>query len=178
MDRRKVLIALSAPVALAWGTTASAEKLNLDHRLYAPLNAAVMGGGDEAVFFDDSNPNRVLDRILVRGTSAERNWTEALELIVLPRNRSASPRDWYQAFRPDAESPCANHSNLLGSDDQSLTFSVETPACASGPAFTGLYRVVYGKRTIYLVGAKYKGVMTPDQRQQWLALLATASIQR
>lgn len=173
---KHILLLFSAALGLV-ASAAHAERLELDHRIYPPLNAAMDNQHDGTIFYDASQRGRVFDRILVVGTSAETNWTEALELLITPRNaRARTPAEWYSTFRPKGESLCPGKVTMLGQDETSLTFSLEAPACAAGPSLTGLYRVVYGRKTVYLVGAKYKGEMNPQQRDQWLALLASARL--
>jgi len=166
-------------LALLAASAAQAEKLELDHRLHAGLHAAIEQPGEETVYFDASNPRRIFDRILIRGTSAERDWTEALELVTYPRNLQApDPEAWYRAFPAGAESPCPASASVLARDAQSLTFALEAPPCPAGPAFTGLYRVVFGRKTVYLAAGKLKGSMSAAQRAEWLALLASAHLSK
>lgn len=166
-----------ATACLLTTTAAHAERLDIDHRLYPPLHEAMEHPDEATVYYDASKRGRVFDRILVRGTSAQRDWTEALELLVAPRDAAlASPEAWFRSFQPSAETKCPGTISVLGQDEASLTFSLEAPACHGAPALSGLYRVVYGRKAVYLVGAKQKGAMAPDQRQQWLALLASARL--
>ncbi|MBC2666601.1 hypothetical protein H7F51_13840 [Novosphingobium flavum] len=170
---------LIALLALGAASSAHAEKLELDRRLHLALNAALDRGGDDAVYFDASNPNRIFDRILIEGRSAERDWTEALELVTYVRDRALpDAAAWQRAFPAAGESACPASTTVLAQDDKSVTFAVEAPPCAVGPAFTGLYRVIYGKRTVYLAAGKRKAVMSPAQRAEWLALLASAHLEK
>lgn len=175
MKRKYIALAVAVGAFAAGG--ARAERLELDRRLHAGLHAALERGDEDAVYFDASNPQRIFDRILIRGRSAERDWSEALELVTYTRERALPrPEDWYRAFPVAGESPCPVTTVILGRDAQSLTFAVEGPACRAGPAFTGLYRVIYGKRTAYLAAGKVKGAMSAAQRAEWLALLASAHL--
>ena len=173
---KPAMLLLAVPALLA-ATSAQAERLDIDHRLYAPLHAAMEQPHDGTVFYQASPSGAVFDRILIAGTSAQSDWTEALELVTVPRKGQArTPQDWLAAFRPQRESACPARVSVLGQDETSLTFALDAPVCAAGPPLTGLYRVIYGRRTIYLVGAKLKGAMSPAQREQWLALLGSAHL--
>lgn len=164
-----MVLALAAPVA--------AEKLEMDHRLYPPLHAAMDSTAEETIYFDARTPGRVFDRVLINGRSAERDWTEALEITVLRRDkRLKDPAEWYRSFRAGDESTCPAEARELGRDRVSVTFAVEAPACATGPGLTGLYRVVLGAKSVYLVSAKVKGPMAAEPRAQWLAVLASAHL--
>ena len=173
----KQALALGAVLLTCAATPARAERLDIDHRLYSPLHAVMENAQDGAVYYDASQPGRVFDRIMVRGTSAAGDWTEALEILVVRRAAQLkTPQDWVASFRPDAESACpARVSNLAG-DASSMTFALDAPACAGGPALTGLYRVVLGRKSVYVVSAKQKGAMSATQREQWLALLGSAKL--
>lgn len=158
-------------------SAAGAERLDLDHRLYPPLHEAMEHPHQGTVFFDANTPGRVFDRIVVTGTSAEHDWTEALELLVTPRKTPRlTPQAWLAGFRPDRESLCPAQITPIGQDENSLTFALEASACPQGPGLSGLYRVVVGRKTVYLVSAKLKGTMSPSQREQWLAVLQSARL--
>ena len=158
---------------------AHAEKLEFDYRIYPPLKAAMDNQGDDTVYFDNTQPGRMFDRILVVGKSAETDWIEALELVVTRRDAKArSPDEWYRKFRPAAETACPGNVAVLTRDDKSLTFALDATPCTGGTPLTALYRVFYGRKSVYVVGAKYKGKMAPTQREQWLALLASVHLSR
>ncbi|MDE2619355.1 MAG: hypothetical protein KGL54_04240 [Sphingomonadales bacterium] len=170
------MLLLAAPALLA-ASAAQAERLDIDHRLYAPLHAAMEQPHDGTVFYQASPSGAVFDRILITGTSAQNDWTEALELVTVPRKSQAkTPQAWLAGFRPQQESNCPARISVIGEDEISLTFSLDAPACAGGQPLNGLYRVIYGRKTVYLVGAKLKGAMSPAQSEQWLALLASAHL--
>ncbi len=173
----KHALVLLAALGVGMATPAQAERLDIDHRLYAPLHAAMENPREGTIFYDASQPGRLFDRILVRGTSAEHDWTEALELLVTRRNGKAkTPQDWLAGFQPASESACPATLSNLSADITSLTFALEAPPCPAGAPLTALYRVVLGRKSAYLVSAKVKGAMSATQREQWLALLASAHL--
>lgn len=174
MKHAHVLIAL---LGLSAASAAGAERLDIDHRLYSPLSSALERPHDGSVFYQASPTGRILDRILVRGTSAEHDWTEALELVTVPRkSERKTPQEWFAAFQAASESTCPANVTVLGEDENSITFSLDAPPCATGTPLSGLYRVIYGRKTVYVVSAKLKGTMAADQRQQWLGLLNSAKL--
>ena len=163
--------------ALLSAGMAQAERLDIDHRLYAPLHAAIEQPREGSVFYQASPSGRQFDRILVHGTSAEHDWTEALELVVTPRkSERKTPQEWLAAFQTASESSCPANVTLLDEDDSSITFSLDAPPCSTGTPLSGLYRVIYGRKTVYVVSAKLKGQMRAEQRQQWLGLLNSAKL--
>jgi len=174
---QRVMVPVAMVLGMLGAGNAHAEKLEVDHRIYPPLKAALDNPNDNTVYFDSSRSGRLFDRILVAGNSAEHDWTEALELVVTRRDaRARTPAEWLSRFRPGKESVCPAAVSLLAQDDASVTFALTAPDCSAGPPLTGLYRVFYGRKSVYLIGAKYKGAMTTTQREQWLALLASARL--
>ncbi|MBC2660652.1 hypothetical protein H7F50_02730 [Novosphingobium flavum] len=168
---------LLALIGLMTAAAAQAERLDIDHRLYAPLHAAMEQPHEGSIFYQASPSGRQFDRILVNGTSAEHDWTEALELVVVPRKGERKPpQEWFAAFQAASESTCPANVTVLGEDESSITFSLDAPPCSTGTPLSGLYRVIYGRKTVYVVSAKLKGQMPADQRQQWLGLLNSAKL--
>lgn len=166
-------------VAAAAAAPLNAERLDLDHRLHAGLHKALEQNNADAIYYDTSKPGAVFDRILIRGKSAERDWTEALELVTYTRNRKLpAPMAWFRAFDAKGETPCPAAKTVLARDDLSVTFGLRAAACPAGPALEGVYRVLYGKRTVYLAAGKVRGAMSDAERAEWLALLASANIAR
>jgi len=171
------LLSLCLPAAaLLSAAPAAAERLDIDHRLYAPLHAAMESPTDQTLLYEQQ-ATRVFDRILIAGTSASSDWREALEISVYARPRGLDrPDQWLAAFSPASESTCPAAVHELARDANSLTFALDAQPCATGTRLTGLYRVVLGRRSVYLVGAKLKGEMAAEQRAQWLSVLASARL--
>jgi hypothetical protein len=155
---------------------AYAEKLLFDHHLYPEIGAVLDSGRKEMVIFDDRNPKYVFDRIAIQGTSAE-NWTEALEIIVrTPDKAVKSPSDWLRQIGAATAASCASQTTPIAEDKTSLTFMRQTSACAGAPAETALYRIVAGRKSLFLLGARYKGLMDSAMRERWLSVLASARV--
>lgn len=168
---------LLATLGLATAGTARAERLDIDHRLYAPLHTAMEQAHEGSVFYQATPSGRILDRILINGTSAEHDWTEALELVVAPRkSERRTPQEWFSAFQAASETNCPADLTVLSEDDTSITFSLDAPPCSTGTPLSGLYRVIYGRKTVYVVSAKLKGSARAEQREQWLGLLNSAKL--
>lgn len=171
--RHAILLAL-APLLAA--TPAHAERLTFDHRIEPQIGAVLDSGRKEMVLFDDSDPKHVYDLIALQGTSAQ-NWTEALEIVVrAPQRDVKSPADWRRQIAGRTASGCAAQLTAIAEDEASLTFSRQAEPCAGAPAETGLYRIVAGRKSLFLLGARYKGRMDEAQRTRWLALLASAKV--
>jgi hypothetical protein len=171
--RTAILFVLSVLAA----SPAHAEKLLFDHQLYPQIGAVLDSGRKEMVIFDDRNPKYVFDRIAIQGSSAQ-NWTEALEIIVrVPEKTVKSPSDWVQMLGAVTAANCASQITPIAEDETSLTFMRQAPACAGAAAETALYRIVAGRKSLFLLGARYKGTMDPAMRERWLSVLASARVE-
>lgn len=172
----KVRLAILFALPLLAASPARAERLLFDHRLYPQIGAVLDSGRKEMVIFDDRNPKYVFDRIAIQGTSAE-NWTEALEIIVrTPEKGVKSPSDWVRQIGAATSASCASQITPLVEDESSLTFMRQAPACAGAPPETALYRIVAGRKSLFLLGARYKGTMDQTMRDRWLSVLASARV--
>ena len=163
-------------LAILLASPAHAEKLTFDHRTYPPLEAVLDSGRAEMVQFDDSNPKYVTDRIAIQGTSAE-HWTEALDIIVRSRGpKMKSSADWAGEIRQNAGALCASTFTTIAEDANSLTFQRHSTGCPAGVAQSGLYRIVAGRKSLFMLNAFTIGEMSEPMRQQWLVLLRSAHL--
>lgn len=170
--RQAILLAL--PLLAA--TPAHAERMLFDHRLDPRIGAVLDSGRKEMVLFDESDPAYLYDRIAIQGSSAD-NWIEALEIIVrTPGKAVRSPSDWVQQISTTSAAACPSQVISLARDESSLTFLRQSPACADNPAETALYRIVAGRKSLFLLGARYKGEMSSATRDRWLSVLASARV--
>ena len=157
-------------------TPALAERLQFNHTLYPPLKQVLDSGDNDMVLFDSSNRARLVDLIAVRGKSA-RNWTEALEIVAVPRPKDlVSARQWMDLLRQQADRRCANTIEVLAEDDHSITFERKSPHCPAERAETGIYRLVAGRRSWFQLAVLAKEPLDETARVQWLALLASAHL--
>lgn len=157
-------------------TSAHAERLDFDHRLYPPLKAVLDSGDKDMLIFDDRNPARLVDLIAVKGRSAK-SWTEALEIVALVRPREVSTaREWFEIMRTQADRRCPNTITIIAEDAVSITFQRSSPNCPAERAETGIYRLVAGQRSWFQLAVLVKGQLDETSRGQWLALLASARL--
>jgi hypothetical protein len=165
------------PVALLLAAPAQAEKLTFDHRLHPPLKQVLDSGNRAMVAYDDRNPRYVIDRIAVTGKSAEQ-WTEALEIIArTPTRQVKSAADWLAELRGRADRTCPNRVAVIAQDDNSVTVERHSPNCPAERAPNALYRIVAGKRSLFLLSVLSKRELAGPDRRQWLALLASAHLE-
>ncbi len=172
---RTILIAFL--LALTIAAPAMAERLHFDHRLYPPLKAVFDQGRNEMIYFNNSDPKYVVDRIAVQGKSAD-DWTEALDIIArTPRAKVKTVDDWLAEIRTKSEKACPSTFEILARDINSVTFSRRSTGCGADKVQTGLYRIVAGKRSLFLLNAIYRDDMTDAMRTQWRALLNSARLE-
>lgn len=158
-------------------TPAHAERLMIDYRSYAPLKTVMDSGRDDAIYYEDASPRYILDRIVIDGNSPQ-DWREALEITVSPRGkRLRSASEWFRQYQQAAPAACPGDWATLADEGNALTFERKTGACPPAPAQTGLYRVMLGRKTVFLVNLAYKGQLTDTMRQQWQQLLATTHLE-
>lgn len=176
MSIRQALLLVAPLIALS--TPAHAERMLFDHQIDPRIGEVLDSGRKEMILYDASNPAYVYDRIAIQGSSAE-NWTEALEIIVrTPGKAVRSPGDWVQQISATSAPTCPSQVTPLSQDKSSLTFMRQSPACAGSPAETALYRIVAGRKSLFLLGARYKGEMPQAARARWLEVLASARIDK
>ena len=165
------------PFVLCLASPALAEKLVFDHRLSPPLKAVLDAGKTEMVLFDTSNPRYVIDRIAVTGKSAE-YWTEALEIIARsPAKGMKTAADWQAELQGQADKLCANQVSIIAQDETSITYQRLSPNCPAERAPVAIYRVIAGKRSLFLLSVLSKGELTETARHQWLEMLASAHLE-
>lgn len=168
---------VSLAIAFCLGSApAMAERLQFDHRLYPPLKAVLDSGRTEMIVFDNSNPARLVDFIAVQGRSAS-DWTEALEIVSIVRPKTVkSAHDWFELLRSQSQARCRATFTPIAHDAQSITYERHSPDCPAERAETGIYRLVAGKRSWFMLSVLSKARMDEAARQQWLALLASAHL--
>jgi hypothetical protein len=167
---------LAPLLMLAMPGAAYAEKLTFDHRIYPPLKTVLDSGRTEMIRFNDSNPKYVTDRIAVQGSSVDR-WTEALDIIVRVRkSKMNSAGAWAGQIQQAARTLCASTFTTIAEEAQSITFERHSSGCPAGTALTGLYRIVAGKKSLFLMNPLAMGQLSEAARGQWLELLRSAHI--
>jgi hypothetical protein len=155
----------------------SAERLHFDHRLYPPLKAVLDSKRPEMIDYNDSNRKYITDRIAIQGKSAA-EWTEAFDIIARSPSRDVKTvDDWYAEIRAKAEKACPSQFSILAQDDSSITFSRRSTGCARDKVQFALYRIVAGKRSLFLLNPIYRADMAEPMQRQWLELLKSARLE-
>lgn len=169
-------IYLTMLLGIMLASPAHAERLEFDYRVYPPLKEVLDSGRSEMIHYDDSNPRYVTDRIAIRGTSVD-NWTEALDIVVrLRRSKMRAPADWAGEIQQKSRALCTSTFTTIAEDANSLTFLRQSTGCPAGTPLTGLYRIVAGRRSLFMLNGFTLGEMAEPMRQQWVELLRTAHL--
>lgn len=165
---------LGAFLALAAASPAMAERLTFDHRLVPQLKAMLDSGRSELIDYNASNPRYVVDRIVVRGTSLS-DWSELLEIVArTPDRKTGNAQQWFEELQ--RREGCKVAPNIIASDQQSLTVERRPGDCATGSSTRVLFRVVAGRRSMFLLAIHTKHELSALERQEWLALLGSAQL--
>jgi hypothetical protein len=132
---------------------------------------------DPSRFYEeDRAPHYVLHRYVVRGRSAE-DWEEAFEVINFQRRElPATPALWYEEFRARGNVTCPSEWRVLEEAAESVTFERRSSACAPHAPQTALYRVLYGRKNVFLMIATTVGEFEPGSRETWLGMLASGRV--
>ena len=156
---------------------AAAERLQFNHRLHPQVKAVLDSGRSEMVSFDASDPKYLVDRIVVEGKSVS-DWTEEFEIIARSEQKGMnSAADWLADMRRGFDRRCANTISVIAQDYGSITFERHTPSCPAERAESGIYRIVAGKHSLFLLAALRKGPISDESKRLWLALLASAHLE-
>jgi len=173
MRARLILFAL----LLCPTAPAGAERLTFDHRLSPPLKAVLDSGDATKMSFNNDNPRYLVDVIAVRGASAT-EWIEALVIIARTADRKVNKaQDWVRELQREAGEHCRARFAPLAEDQNSVTFERRSSGCPPGFPPVGLYRVVQGKTSLFLLAALAKDGLDETARGKWLALLASAHLE-
>jgi hypothetical protein len=162
---------------LVTATPALAEKLTFDYRLYPPLKAALDSNRPELLESDQHNPKYLFNRIAIQGRSAK-DWSEAIEIVArLKAPGMTDAANWLEELRQRASSNCISQFTTISEDAISVTFERHSTGCGRAIAQTGIYRIVAGRSSLFLLAAQYRGEMSEATRKQWLDLMASAHLE-
>lgn len=172
------LVLLIPLLLLGLAAPASAERLLFDHRIYPPLKAIFDDNRNEMIAHDGSNPKYMTDRIAIQGKSLE-DWTEAMDIIARSPSKEVKTADaWFAEIKAKAEKACPSVFETLARDDNSITFSRRSTGCGKDKVQFALYRIVAGKRSMFLLNPISRDDMSDAVRQQWLDLLKSARLEK
>lgn len=176
MSVKQFLLAACLIVLIA-AAPAAAEKLVFDQRLSPPLEQAFESKDPARISYNDKNPNYITDVVAVRGRSAAR-WIEALVIVArTPDQRVHSAADWLAELRMQVAQHCPSNFTTISQDENSVLFERRSTGCPDGYPPVAIYRVIAGRRSLFLLAAMAKDDMSPETRRQWRDVLSSAHIE-
>lgn len=163
---------------LIFAAPASAERLLFDHRIYPPLRAIFDAGRNDMIAHDRSDPKYIVDRVAILGQSLD-DWIEAMDIIARSPSKEVKTKEaWVAEIKAKAQAACPSVFETLAQDDISITFSRRSTGCGADKVQFALYRIVAGKRNMFLLNPIRRGDMSDTVRQQWLDLLKSARLEK
>ena len=158
---------------------AHADSVNFDYSAYSRFSDAMfVRESGPLVYVEDEAPLYVLQRFIVEGASTD-EWVEALEIMSTQRkNEPKNVRDWYDRFQAQGEKTCPSDWEILKESKKELTFERRVSSCDPHGTQHALYKVLYGKREVFVLIATRKAQMDAETRDGWIKLLKSAKISR
>jgi hypothetical protein len=158
---------------------AHADSVNFDYSAYSKFFDAVFAReSGPLIYEEDKAPLYVLQRFIVEGVSTD-EWTEALEIMSTQRkNEPENVRGWYDRFQAQGEKTCPGDWEILKESKKELTFERSVNNCDPLGTQHALYKVLYGKREVFVLIATRKAQMDAGTRDGWIDLLKSAEISR
>lgn len=158
-------------------TPAQAERLEWDYSANPSL-ANIATDPEPLIFTKDRAPEYVLTRFIIEGSSAE-EWTESLEIMnTWKKNQPKDVSGWYEKFKLQEEASCQSAWEILEELKKSMIFERQSESCPPFAAQHALYRVLYGKRNIFVLIATRKEGMDDETRGSWMSVLESAEVKR
>jgi hypothetical protein len=167
-------LALVAPAAMA------VDALKCSFADYDKLGRALVpqDGQKPIVYTEDRTPVYRLTRYVVEGTSAE-DWVEALEILnTMRHDEPPTVAEWYQRYHEHGDASCKSEWSVLGQSESWLMFERKSGECPPHASQQAIYKVMYGKKQVFLLIGTRKGTMDEATRSGWLAVMASASVEQ
>jgi len=165
-------LTLAAPAAIA------ADALKCSYGDYDKLGRALetRDGQKPIVYTEDRTPVYRLTRFVVEGTSAE-DWVEAMEILnTMRHNEPPTVAEWYQRYHEHGDASCKSEWNVLGQSESWLMFERKSGECPPHASQQAIYKIMYGKKQVWLLIGTRKGTMDEATRSGWLAVMESASV--
>jgi hypothetical protein len=173
-------IALLVPVMAFMSVSVAVraeERLSWTYDGYEKL--AKLFESEEGPLYGEKESRRVYHlRFVVEGESLE-DWVEILETV--STRRKDEPKQvqlWLERFRVQGDKTCPGDWTIIDEQDTSITFLRSVDECPEFGAQDALYRVLYGKKKVFLIFATRKGRMSEDLQASWLRVLNSAEIRK
>ncbi len=168
------LLAVTALLTAAPAVDAK-ERLNWDYAGYDKL-AALFDSEAGPLYGEKEDRRRYLLRFVVEGESLE-EWTEILELVSTWRKHEPdNVQLWLERFQAQGDETCPSEWTIIDEQVDSILFRRTAKNCQGFEDQDALYRVVYGRKKVFVLFATIKGEMDEVSRDGWLTVLRSAEM--
>ena len=151
------------------------ERLSWDYTGYEKL-AALFDSELGPLYGEKENRRTYHLRFVVEGESLE-DWTEILELISTWRKHEPdSVQLWLERFQAQGNETCPSEWTTIDEQADSIIFRRTAKDCQEFDDQDALYKIVFGKKKVFVLFATVKGEMDEVSRDGWLAVLRSAEV--
>jgi hypothetical protein len=153
----------------------SRERLSWTYAGYEKL-AALFDSEDGPLYGEKENRRTYHLRFVIEGESLE-TWTEILEIIDTRRkDEPDTAQQWFERFREHGDETCSSEWTTIDEQATSIIFRRTAKNCQGFDDQDALYRVLYGKKNVFLIFATRKGDMDDVILEGYLTVLRSAEV--
>lgn len=151
------------------------ERLSWDYSVYDKLNTLFTTG--EGPLYGEKQGRRTYHlRFVVEGESLQ-DWTEILEIINTDlRDEPDEVGAWFERFRVQGNKTCPSDWVVIEEQSDSIIFQRTAKNCQGFDDQDAVYRVLYGKKNVFVIFATLKGEMDEASRMGYLNVLRSAEV--
>ena len=151
------------------------ERLSWEYTGYEKL-ATLFESEPGPLYGERENRRTYHLRFVVEGESLE-DWTEILEIMSTWRKHEPeSVQLWLERFQAQGNETCPSKWTTIDEQASSIIFRRTAKNCQGFDDQDALYKVMYGKKKVFLIFATMKGEMDETSRDGYLAVLRDAEI--
>jgi len=151
------------------------ERLSWEYTGYEKL-ATLFESEPGPLYGEKENRRTYHLRFVVEGESLE-DWTEILEIISTWRKHEPeSVQLWLERFQAQGNETCPSKWTTIDEQASSIIFRRTAKDCQGFDDQDALYKVLYGKKKVFLIFATKKGEMDEASRDGYLTVLRAAEI--
>lgn len=151
------------------------ERLSWEYTGYEKL-ATLFDSEAGPLYGERENRRTYHLRFVVEGESLE-DWTELLEIISTWRKHEPDTVQlWLERFQAQGNETCPSKWTTIDEQARSIIFRRTAKDCQGFDDQDALYKVLYGKKKVFLIFATMKGEMDEISHDGYLTVLRAAEI--
>jgi hypothetical protein len=168
------LLAATALLLTSFSVLAK-ERLSWEYTGYEKL-ATLFDSEPGPLYGERENRRTYQLRFVVQGESLE-DWTEILEIMSTWRKHEPeNVQLWLDRFKTQGNETCPSNWTTIDEQASSIIFRRTAKNCEGFDDQDALYKVLYGKKKVFLIFATMKGEMDETSRDGYLTVLREAEI--